>query len=87
MPINNQELTSNQRKYHSLPRHCKPCRGSVVSPSMLRMRDFRFKLNAFHLWFEEFDDEQKNIVLQELMGLCGPAQNHLLSVRLQDALH
>ena len=39
----------------------------VISPRLLCVRDFRIKLNAFQVWFREFDDEQKNIVLQELM--------------------
>ncbi|XP_043193054.1 F-box/WD repeat-containing protein 7-like [Amphibalanus amphitrite] len=89
MPISNQDFISTPRKYHSLPRQCKPCNAQAqgISPRLLCVRDFRIKLNAFQVWFRDFDDEQKNIVLQELMGLCGPAQNHLLSVRLQNSLH
>jgi len=38
-------------------------------------------------WFSEFNNEQKNILLAELLGMCDQPQIHLLSVNMMPRMH
>jgi len=49
--------------------------------------EFRRRKGMMAEWFEQFDDEQKILVLRELMKHCGTPQNHFLSVVMEPKLH
>ncbi|GAB6026209.1 hypothetical protein CHUAL_012419 [Chamberlinius hualienensis] len=60
----------------------EPRRSSFVNPN-----EFNRRRKLILAWFNEFDNEQKNLILKELLKHCGTSQNHQLSVALQPVMH
>lgn len=49
--------------------------------------DFKARSSTLLKWFSDFNDEQKNLVLKEILNGCDLPQIHLLSVKMQANLH
>lgn len=49
--------------------------------------DFKDKSTTLLKWFSDFNDEQKNLVLKDILNICDLPQIHLLSVKMQANLH
>uniref|UniRef100_A0A915KXB9 F-box domain-containing protein n=1 Tax=Romanomermis culicivorax TaxID=13658 RepID=A0A915KXB9_ROMCU len=50
-------------------------------------QEFHEKLSISRQWFTNFDDDEKNVFLRELLALCGSSQIHVLSSLLEPRLH
>ncbi|XP_074644813.1 uncharacterized protein LOC141901465 [Tubulanus polymorphus] len=59
-----------------------PTKQDEAAPSEVRER-----MNLMKRWFVEFSDEQRNIFLKEMMGLCELPQIHLLSLEIEPRMH
>ncbi|KAL4226147.1 hypothetical protein ACF0H5_014134 [Mactra antiquata] len=68
----------------------KPTSGSVdVFPLKEGVKpvDFKERVKTMVQWFSDFNDEQRNLVLKELLMGCELPQLHLLSVKMESNLH
>lgn len=72
------------------------CLCRTISPDRVRRstlcrnvnpNEFRRRRDVMAQWFDEFDDEQKNLVLKKFMKHCGTPQNHYLSIEMEPKLH
>lgn len=48
---------------------------------------FKKKAGVMLQWFQEFNDEQKNVLIRRLLEQCGVPQMHMLSVAMEPILH
>ncbi|CAB4014905.1 F-box WD repeat-containing 7, partial [Paramuricea clavata] len=48
---------------------------------------FKMRTELMLSWFEEFNDEQRNIILKKILNCCELPQMHLLSVAMENNLH
>ncbi|XP_045164454.1 uncharacterized protein LOC123528643 [Mercenaria mercenaria] len=53
----------------------------------VKPQDFKERVKTMVQWFSDFSDEQKNLVLKELLIGCELPQLHLLSVKMEANLH
>ncbi|MPC17530.1 F-box/WD repeat-containing protein 7 [Portunus trituberculatus] len=85
------------RKSYSLPHRYKAqitgaCRAlpqdySAFTTAVVKPSEFKQQFMSMRQWFNRFSDEQKNMVLAELLEHIGPIQLHLLSVAIGGRLH
>ncbi|XP_064633265.1 uncharacterized protein LOC135491374 [Lineus longissimus] len=74
--------------------HKDPCSNSdevsCSNPSpkdKVSPEEFKNKLKSMKEWFKDFNDEQKNILLKEMLDDCELPQIHLLSIKMEPRLH
>lgn len=70
---------------HSLSRKRKAC--PVPPKSKTSPSEFKARTNLIATWFSEFNDEQKNLLLKDILNECGLPQIHLLSLKIEPRLH
>uniref|UniRef100_A0A914XB47 F-box domain-containing protein n=1 Tax=Plectus sambesii TaxID=2011161 RepID=A0A914XB47_9BILA len=58
-----------------------------LQPNKRPRTDFLEKLNIYRSWLAEFDDDEKNVFIRELLSHSGTSQIHLLSSLLEPRLH
>eukprot|EP00047_Mylnosiga_fluctuans_P019935 m.87569 g.87569 ORF g.87569 m.87569 type:complete len:580 (-) comp8325_c0_seq1:168-1907(-) len=67
----------------------RPVESSGVEPLTRPnlMASVAWRMDRIKEWFEGFNDAQRNESLRALLGVCGPSQEHLLSLLMEKSLH